>query len=215
MKMMISGKMMSGRPEAVKSTPIGRLLGAGFFLLLFLMLFGLTACYYHTPYRTVVQPLPQDKAGNANTSVAQIYFYPKAGQTSEKLDRDRYECHNWAVKQTGFDPSLASVPPEQRVVTMVPVPPPGYDTTVLGVTGAVLGAILAGPRHAAGGALLGGAAGLIAGSASDSARQESAQHMEQAYARENQKRNAQLEEKALEYRRAMSACLEGRGYSVQ
>jgi hypothetical protein len=36
-----------------------------------------------------------------------IYAYPAKGQSQAQQDRDRYECHSWAVKQTGFDPSRA------------------------------------------------------------------------------------------------------------
>lgn len=175
----------------------------------------LTACYYPAPYRVISRPLPEDKGSNAGTAVTQVYFYPKTGQTPEQLERDRYECHNWAVKQAGFDPSLPTLPPEQRV-TVVAVPQPGHDTVALGWTGAILGAILAGPRHGLGGAIVGATAGVIAGSASDAARQDLAtQQATEINAKQNQARNAQLEEKALEYHRAMSACLEGRGYSVQ
>ncbi len=34
-----------------------------------------------------------------------MLVYPTKGQSQEKQDQDRYECHTWAVKQTGFDPS--------------------------------------------------------------------------------------------------------------
>ena len=34
-----------------------------------------------------------------------IYMYPAKGQSQDQQERDRYECHSWAVKQTGFDPS--------------------------------------------------------------------------------------------------------------
>lgn len=35
-----------------------------------------------------------------------MFIYPNKGQTQAQQDRDRFECHDWAVKQTGFDPSL-------------------------------------------------------------------------------------------------------------
>jgi hypothetical protein len=44
---------------------------------------------------------------------------------------------------------------------------------------------------------------------------ESARQQEEAYAARDQARDARLDEKASGFRRAMSACLEGRGYSVQ
>ncbi len=43
----------------------------------------------------------------------QLFVYPTKGQSPERQNRDRYECHAWAVQQTGFDPSnlqLAQAP---------------------------------------------------------------------------------------------------------
>jgi hypothetical protein len=95
------------------------------------------------------------------------------------------------------------------------MPPPGHDTATLAIAGAVLGALIGGPRHAAGGALIGATGGAIAGAASDSARMEYARQQEEAYAARNRGRDTQLEAKAHGFRRAMSACMEGRGYSVR
>lgn len=33
--------------------------------------------------------------------------YPSAGQSTEQQAKDRYECHRWAVSQSGYDPSTA------------------------------------------------------------------------------------------------------------
>ena len=44
----------------------------------------------------------------AETALAQtddIFAYPAKGQSQAQQDRDRYECHSWAVRQTGFDPT--------------------------------------------------------------------------------------------------------------
>jgi hypothetical protein len=35
----------------------------------------------------------------------EIYVYPRQGQPDASAARDRYDCHRWAVSQTGFDPS--------------------------------------------------------------------------------------------------------------
>jgi hypothetical protein len=183
--------------------------GVGLGLLFLLTAFGLVACYPMSE-RVVSQPV----AGTPRPSLTQVYFYPQKGQSVEQQSRDHYECYNWAIKQTGFDPSLSPLPPEQRV-RVVPLPPPGHDTAAFAVVGAVLGAILGGPRHAAGGALIGAAGGAITGAASDSARQEEARRQEEAYAQWDQARYAQFVQKELDFRRAMGACLEGRGYSVK
>ena len=44
---------------------------------------------------------------SAGTSAYQeLFVYPTKGQTQEQLGQDKYECHLWAVNQSGFDPSL-------------------------------------------------------------------------------------------------------------
>ena len=43
-----------------------------------------------------------------------VLVYPLHRQSADLQDRDRYECHNWAVRQTGFDPSAPYVPPRLR-----------------------------------------------------------------------------------------------------
>ena len=44
----------------------------------------------------------------AVTDVAgQQFVYPAKGQSPEQQSRDRYECHRYAVEQTGYDPTQA------------------------------------------------------------------------------------------------------------
>ncbi|MBA4422063.1 MAG: glycine zipper family protein [Syntrophus sp. (in: bacteria)] len=184
----------------------------GVWLILLLVVLGLAACY-PAPYRPVSRYEPEAAGESPRVPLTQLYFYPKEDQTIERQSRDHYECYNWAVKQTGFDPGQSEIPSNQRV-RVVPMPPPGHDTATLAIAGAVLGALIGGPRHAVGGAMIGASTGAIAGAASDSARMESARQQEEAYAARDRARDAQLEAKAHGFRRAMSACMEGRGYSV-
>src|SRR5258705_12419710 len=46
--------------------------------------------------------------GIANAQSGDLYIYPAKGQNQALQDKDRYECHSWAVKQTSFDPSRPS-----------------------------------------------------------------------------------------------------------
>jgi len=170
----------------------------------------LSSCYYYPNEQVVTQPVQDENI----TAITQIYFYPNKGQSTEQQSRDHYACYNWAVEQTGFDPSASSIVPEQRV-RVVPMPPPGHDTVAMSIAGAVLGALIAGPHHAGGGALIGAASGAMAGAVSDASRQESARQMEEAYNNRDQARDLHKEKKALQFRRAMSACMEGRGYTVR
>jgi hypothetical protein len=181
---------------------------AGLRFLLLILILNLASCYPATYHQVpTAGPVPRPP-------ITQVYFYPQQGQTTEQQSRDHYECYNWAVQQTGFDPSQSSIPPERRV-KVVPMPPPGHDTAVLAIAGAVLGALIAGPRHAGTGALIGAGGGAVAGAASDATRQQQAQQLEEAYNNRDQALDARYEEEARSFRRAMAACLEGRGYSVK
>ncbi len=133
---------------------------------------------------------------------SQLYVYPKQGQSGEQQSKDRFECHNWAVQQSGFDPG--NPPPA------APQQSSGGGEVVRGgargaATGAVVGAITGNPgRGAARGAVIGGALG--AGRRSARKQQE-----QQAQAQAQ----AQYQQGADGYNRAVSACLGGRGYTVQ
>ena len=39
---------------------------------------------------------------------SRLYVYPRQGQSAEKQASDEYECHRWAVAQSGFDPTAAA-----------------------------------------------------------------------------------------------------------
>ncbi|HCU53632.1 MAG TPA: glycine zipper family protein [Gammaproteobacteria bacterium] len=144
----------------------------------------------------------------------QVYFYPTRGQNADQQERDRYECYLWAVKQSGFDPSQPNLAPHQRI-EVVPQIPPGQDTAVGAVTGAVIGAVVASPGHSAEGAVVGAVVGTIAGATSESARADEVARAQQRVDQREARRRAELEQQAANYRRAMTACLEGRGYTVR
>src|SRR6202167_6646677 len=78
-----------------------------------------------------------------------LYVYPANGQTPEQTDRNQYECHVWAVQQTGVDPSRADANPYERVVVQ-PANPPGSGAVAGLIGGAIIGSILAGPPAARG-----------------------------------------------------------------
>lgn len=169
-----------------------------------------SSCYYYPAEQVITQPPPNE---NIN-ALTQIFFYPNRNQSTEQQSRDQYYCYNWAVDQTGFDPSASAIEPQQRV-RVVPMPPPGQDTITMSIAGAVLGALIGGPHHSVEGALIGSTYGALAGATSDLSRQEYARQMEEAYQNRNQARDLHKEKKALQFRRAMSACMEGRGYTVK
>jgi hypothetical protein len=158
----------------------------------------LAACVTPPP-RTVAVPAPPPQ---------RVFVYPANGQSPEQTERDRYECHVWAVQQTGVDPSRDNNAYERVVVQ--PANPPGSGTAAGAIGGAILGAIIAGPRNAGAGLVIGGATGAIVGSAADANAQAQAR---QTQAQINQSA-ATGRARADTYRRAIGACLTGRGYTV-
>ncbi len=173
---------------------------------------GLCGCVTPPPPRPVRPPPPPP----VQTT---IYAYPTNGQSTEQQDRDRYDCYQWAIQQTGFDPSSPTVPPHDRVQVVggPPAVPPGAGVATGAVTGGVLGALAAGPRDAGAGLLVGAILGGIVGGAAENAQDQAAAQAQanaQAAAQQRQQ-NVAIERKAADFKRAAAACLEARGYSVR
>jgi len=143
--------------------------------------------------------------------VVQVYAYPLKGQSAEQQDRDHYECSTWATQQTGFDPSAPGVAPHQRVQVVSAGPPPGTNTAIGAVTGALLGAAIGGPYNAGGAALAGAVVGGAIGSTADAANAQATRTVVVT----DQRAAAAQEQRAANYRRALGACLDARGYSVR
>ena len=129
------------------------------------------------------------------------------GQSLEQTRRDRYECHNWAVEQTGESPPAAvpvdAAPPDAQQDLR-------HERINRALIGAAIGGALGGIfgdgyGHGHGDdsgedVLVGAAAGAAIGAAT-------------AGSRRKEPPAAQAEGPS-EYLRALTACLEGRGYSV-
>jgi hypothetical protein len=52
----------------------------------------------------VVAP-PQESVSQTRPAADKPFVYPRLGQSETQQATDRYECHRWAVTQTGFDPT--------------------------------------------------------------------------------------------------------------
>ena len=57
------------------------------------------------PPATSVDSSDSGSAQVASGDTSSLYIYPKNGQSEEQTSTDRYECHQWAASQTGFDPT--------------------------------------------------------------------------------------------------------------
>ncbi len=150
-----------------------------------------------------------------------LYVYPSAGQDDQQLAEDRYACHRWAVQESDFDPSqFEEVAPPRTV--KVPVPRNEAEGAAAKGTlaGAVAGGVIGSHDGNAGkGAVIGAVIGSIAGAAIEEQGEDEARRQAEAEAsRQAEELSRTRSEKALRrsnYRRALTACLEGRGYTVR
>ena len=132
---------------------------------------------------------------------ADLFIYPKAGQSSTQQHSDESECKAWALDRSGFDPletPQASKAPERK------------RGRLLGgaAAGAAVGAIVGNSDDALKGAAIGGLFGGM--------RQSSMNRKSQAqYEQERQNAEQAQLARSNDYRRAYSACLEARDYTVK
>ncbi len=150
-----------------------------------------------------------------------LIIYPSKGQSQKQLSRDRYECHTWAVQQTGFDPTNPQMVQSNVAAT---APPPQAEAPQGGILrggarGAALGAVggaIAG--NAGKGAAIGAATGALFGGFRRRDQRRRQQAQQQQYQQQQQQAQQQRTQAANQRQngcnRAMTACLTGRGYTV-
>lgn len=147
-----------------------------------------------------------------NVAAAQgMYAYPAKGQTPEQQSRDRGECHGWAVQQSGYDPSN---PQASASAAPPPASAPPQGGLVRGAArGAAVGAVGGAIAGDAGkGAAIGAASGGMIGGMRRRGQMRQQQYQQQQY---QQQQQAAMQQGAEMYNRAFSACMQGRGYTVQ
>lgn len=134
-----------------------------------------------------------------------LYVFPTKDQTPEIQQADEAACYSWARQQTGVDP----LNPPKVEAQQVDTSPDG--TAVVGAAkgaaaGAAIGAIAGDAgKGAAIGAVAGGLAGRRAKTAGDQMEQQ--QNVAAASAQEKQLMD--------NFKKAFTACLEGKGYTVK
>jgi hypothetical protein len=139
--------------------------------------------------------------------------YPTGGQDQQQQSFDQFECHNWSVQQSGFDPAVQQQQPQVAQAT----PPP--STTASPLRGAAGGAAIGAVGGAIGGdagkgAAIGAGVGALGGSMRRNRQQQERAQWE---AQQQQQQQAQQQRDAGmdAYRRAFGACMSARNYQVQ
>jgi len=157
----------------------------------------------------------------AGAALAQdMYVYPAKGQTEQQLSADRYECHRWAVTETGFDPiDLGETGPPRAVRVPVPENKAAGATGKGAIAGALAGAVLGHGDDKLKNTAIGAAVGAAVGGAVEANGEMKAQDQARDEARERademKRTRAEKAMRRANYRRALTACLEGRGYTVR
>ena len=131
--------------------------------------------------------------------------YPVRGQTEDQQSRDRYDCHLWAVQQSGFDPT-------QPRPAAAYAPPPVTTSPLQGAArGAAIGAVGGAIGGDAGkGAAVGAGVGALIGGI----RRNEQRRQQQAYEQQYYAQSGSSAAQQSSYDRAMRGCLQARGYAV-
>ena len=136
----------------------------------------------------------------------QPVVYPAKGQTPEQQQKDMGECNAWATQTTGINPAVVA---QQSASQPAPTGPQG-ERARGAVRGAAAGAVIGEIANddAGQGAATGAAVGVIAGGARQRRNAQAQQQQQQQVQQQSQQAIAT-------YNRAVSACLEGRGYTIK
>jgi hypothetical protein len=163
------------------------------FSIIFVMLLGLSQVYGQ---------------GKETTSIAKglgLYVFPTKDQDQATQDADEIACYKWAMEQTGVDPINPPQIEAKKANTSLD------GSAVVGAAGgaaagAAIGAISGDAgKGAAIGAVVGGLRGRRARKMGDRAEQQ----------QNNQAAAAKEKELMDNFKKAYSACMEGKGYTVK
>lgn len=158
-------------------------------------------------------PADEATAGNASALAKQLgmYVFPAKNQSASQQNADEAACYNWAVQQTGINPMA----PAPNADSAAKVEAAKMNAATQGA------AVVGGAKGAAAGTAIGAIAGntgegaaigaVVGGLAGRRARKEAEQQAEVAGAQAAQ---AKEQQNMATFSRAMTACLTGKGYTV-
>ncbi len=133
-----------------------------------------------------------------------LVVFPAKGQSQKQQKKDEFDCYMWGMEQSGIDP--LNLPKTEAAVQSGPTGGAVKGAARGAVAGAAVGAIAGDAgKGAAIGATAGGMKGVGRG------RQQQAQQNEQAQASAAATDQAKVDS----YKKAFSACIEGKGYTVK
>ncbi|HMK72536.1 MAG TPA: glycine zipper family protein, partial [Myxococcaceae bacterium] len=136
---------------------------------------------------------------------------PAKGQDQNQQSQDETQCYAWAKQQTGVDPVTLKADPNTAAAVQKQAQAASAGTAVKSTAGgAAAGAAVGAITGDTGtGAAVGATAGAMRGVA------KKAKANKQAAAQGQQAAQQEAQAKFDTFKKAMTACLSGRGYSVQ
>jgi hypothetical protein len=171
---------------------------------------GALALVFTTSVLNAQQPA-QPAATKSLAASLGISVYPAKGQSAEQQAKDEQECYAWAQQQTGVDPTKKANTDSAAAASKAKADSATTGAAVGGAAkGAVAGVAIGAVAGDAGtGAAVGATAGAIGG------RRAKKQAEAQAAQKGAQQATAQTQGQVDSFKKAMIACLEGRGYTAK
>jgi hypothetical protein len=146
-----------------------------------------------------------------------VYAFPGAGQAATQQAQDESDCYKWAEQETGHDPfqldKLAAQQQQQAAQQQQQAQQASSGAGIKGAVGGAAGgaAIGAIAGNAGKGAAIGAGVGAIANSARGQSKSQQAQQQAQQSQAAAKATTAQI----TEFKKAFSACLEAKKYTVK
>jgi YMGG-like Gly-zipper len=144
-----------------------------------------------------------------------VHVFPAKGQTTSQQQNDESYCFNWAKSNTGFDP-LAPPPSSATASAQQPGNPAAGAPVKHTVGGAAAGAAIGAVAGDAGkGAAIGATAGAVSGVAARRRGEHAQAQQQQEQSQQTAAAQQQVATQKASYNKAFSACMQGKGYTVQ
>lgn len=176
---------------------------------------GSQAAVAQAPAPATAAPPPQKSLA----STLGVYVFPANGQAASQQSKDESACYDWSVKETGSDPfevqKQEAAAKQQATQQEQQIAGAGKGAGAKGgLGGAAAGALIGEVSHGDVGesAAIGAAAGAIAGRRKAHQQQQAAAGQVEA---QTQQAVQADEAKVAGFKKAFSACLEGKKYTVK
>ena len=173
------------------------------FLLLGIMVLGAIQVNAQAP-TTQALPDTSQMSYNQISQALELFVFPTNGQSQQQQKTDEFECYKWAMEQTGIDP--LDLPKVEVEVQSGPSGGAVRGAARGAAAGAAIGAI---SGDAGQGAAIGATVGALSG-------RRAGKHAQAQQNQQAQTSAAAAEEDTINtFRKAFSACIKGKGYTVE